>query len=357
MINITKYSAICNLGENIEDIFNNAVEGKLLPHCINRELPTIENPKYNLKCNRILLHLYNQIKPYINECIEKYGNDRIGIVIATTNSGIKEFETSKDYDHLKISNPAEFLKDYLKLNGYYASVSTACSSGIKAFSLAKRLLEFDICDCVITGGVDSIADMPNAGFKALEVLCDDLTNPFSKNRKGMNIGEAGALFILEKDKNGIKILGQGETSDAYNPATPDPSGEQAIAAIKQALSQAKILPEDINYINLHGTGTISNDLMEATAVNKVFGCNVPCSSTKPLTGHCLGAAASIETALCIKSIEENKLLPNIFDGVYDDSIPKLNLVKLNDKPEKQINYIMNNAFGFGGTNAVMILGR
>lgn len=357
MINITKYSAICNLGENINDIFNNAIIGKITPHRINFELPTIENPKFNLKCNRMLIHLYNQIKPYIDECINKYGKDKVGIVIATTNSGIREFETTKDYTHLKISNPAEFFKDYLNLNGYYACVSTACSSGIKVFSLAKRLLEFGICDCVITGGVDSVANMPNAGFKALEVLCDNLTNPFSKNRKGMNIGEGGALFILEKDKSGVKLSGFGETSDAYNAATPDPSGEQAVIAIEQALSQANISSDDIDYINLHGTGTISNDLMEATAINKIFKRKVPCSSTKPLTGHCLGAAASIETALCIKSIEENKLLPHIFDGIYDDTIPKLDLVKLNAKPDKQINYIMNNSFGFGGTNAVMILGR
>ena len=251
-----------------------------------------------------------------------------------------------------MSAPAEYLQKLIGSTSYCACISTACSSGVKAFSTAKRLLKNNICDCVIVGGVDAQSSFPNAGFKALEVLTPDLTNPFSKNRNGMNIGEAGALFILEKNKKGIKLLGIGETSDAYNAATPDPSAEQAKKAINDALKGANLQPNDIDYINMHGTGTIANDLMEAKAINEIFGENTPCSSTKVLTGHCLGAAASIEMALCVKVLEENKLLPHIFDNEYDETIEKIKLVK-----KDEIKNIMCNAFGFGGTNAVMIIGK
>ncbi|MBQ8887831.1 MAG: hypothetical protein IJY61_09040 [Candidatus Gastranaerophilales bacterium] len=357
MINITKVAAVCNLGRNIDEIFNSACSGKNLPHKIDFELPKIEDKKYNLRCNQLLLELYNQIKIDVDNAIKKYGKDRVGVVVATTNSGIDEYEDTLNLDHLKISNPSEYLKDLLCLNSFYCCVSTACTSGVKAFSTAKKLLENNICDCVIVAGVDPIAKLPVAGFSALEVLTNTRTNPFSKNRCGMNIGEGAALFILEKDVDGIKLMGIGETSDAYNAATPDPEAKEAIRAIKIALKEANLKPEQIDYINLHGTGTIANDLMEARAVNEVFGTEVYCSSTKPLTGHCLGAAASIETALCIKILETGIMPPHIFDCEYDDELPKIKLVTDKNLKAEKMDVCMSNSFGFGGTNAILILGK
>ena len=165
------------------------------------------------------------------------------------------------------------------------------------------------------------------------------------------------LFVLEKGVQGIKLLGIGETSDAYNAATPEPSGEQAIKAIKMALKESNLEPSDIDYINLHATGTIANDIMEARAVNEVFGDKVFASGTKPLTGHCLGAAASIETALCIKVLETGKMLPHIYDGEYDEELPKIRLVNKNSLETEKMQVCMCNAFGFGGTNAVLIIGK
>lgn len=353
MISITKVSAVCNLGENLNEIFEKVCECVLLPHKITVKLPLINDETYNLRCNQILLHLYNQL----GFEVEKYEPEKVGIVIATTNSGIDEFEQTGNLNHLKISNPAEFLKDYIGVRGYTACVSTACTSGIKAFSTARRLLQNNICDVVIVGGVDPIAMLPVAGFSALEVLTKALTNPFSKNRNGMNIGEGGALFVLEKGVEGTKLLGIGETSDAYNAATPDPSGEQAINAIKMALDDAGLKPEDIDYINLHATGTVANDIMEATAVNKVFGVDVFASGTKPLTGHCLGAAASIETALCIKVLETGIMPPHIYDGEYDEVLPVIKLVEKKNMYAAKMEVCMCNSFGFGGTNAVLIIGK
>ncbi len=375
-IAITSYSAVCNLGTNIQEIFNNAliadstvfscddsiVKGtKFFFGKVKQELPKIENPKFNTRTNALLLHCCSQIKTDIDNLIKKYSNKRIGVVIGTTNAGVNEYEISKDVFHSQIGSPAIFLKEHLKLDSYCAGVSTACTSGIKAFSTGVKLIENGICDAVLCGGSDSISKTPSFGFNALEVMTHDICKPFSKNRDGINLGEGAALFILEKSDKGIQILGIGETSDAYHSATPDPEGVQASVAIEEALKKANINAQDIDYINLHGTGTVSNDLMESNAVYRVFQDKVPCSSTKSLTGHCLGASSAVESALCLAFLDEtiNKqkaLLPHNYDGTYDDALPKIKLTNKNDKAEKQ-NYVMCNAFGFGGSNAVIIFGK
>ena len=318
---------------------------------IEKDFEPINDPKFDLRCNRVLKYLVDQLD------LTEFKKDEIGIVIGTTNSGIEEFETTENKHHAELGNPAEFLKWYLGTTNYAASVSTACTSGIKAFSTAVKLLENNVCKAVITGGIDTIARMPTYGFHALEVLSHEKTNPFSKNRRGISIGEGGALFLLTKNSGDVKILGIGETSDAYHSATPDPEGTQAVKAIQTALDEAKLPPYGIDYINLHGTGTISNDLMEANAIYKVFGNKVPASSTKPITGHCLGAAAAVETYICYEILKGKRNLPILnFDGEYDESLPKIQLVDKNISPAN-IKTCMCTSFGFGGTNAVLILGK
>ena len=369
-ISITKYEAICNLGNSIDEIFNNAlksdndfftpvdsiVKGETFPlGKINCVLPEITEEDYNIRCNRLLLYLLDKLDKDIAVLKEKYGNNRIGVIVANTNSGVDEYEKSGNKKHFEIGNPAEFIKKHLGLNSFYASVSTACSSGIKTFSTAQKLINKGICDAVIVAGVDALSKLPVFGFHSLEVLSKTRTNPFSKNRNGINIGEAAAIFIVEKEGAGMIIKGMGETSDAYHAATPDPKGYEASRAIQMALKNAELSPDAIDYINLHGTGTISNDLMEANAIYNVFGGCTEVSSTKPLTGHCLGAAASLETALCCEVWKHQTLLPHIYDGEYDYALPELNLVT---KPvHKKVDNVLCTSFGFGGTNAALILGR
>ena len=376
---INAYSAVANTGDNISCMFQNMIKEDtdfLAPDDsvvkgssfylgrIKTELPEIKDEKYNLRCNRILLYCVEQIKDKIDAAVARYGNDRVGIVIGTTNSGVDEYELSGDIDHSQIGNPAGFLHKFLGLNGYYSGVSTACTSGIKAFSTAKKLLDNNVCDAVIAGAADALCKMPVFGFYSLEVLSDKPSIPFSKNRNGINIGEGAGVFLLEKEpdsKSSVLLCAIGETSDAYHCATPDPEGVQAAKAIEIALSECGLKSEDISYINLHGTGTISNDLMEANAVYKVFKNSVPVSSTKSQTGHCLGASAAVEAALCCAMLDDavnrdGYLLPHKFDGEYDDKLPQLSLVKYGQKSGK-IKYVMNNSFGFGGSNAVMILGK
>ena len=214
--------------------------------------------------------------------------------------------------------------------------------------------------------VDSIAKVALFGFESLEVLSNKPSIPFSKNREGMNIGEGCALFILEKSENfnddkerGINILGIGESTGIYHSTTPNPEADEEILAIKDALDDANLSPQDIDYINLHGTGTLANDLMEGNAIYKVFGDNKPVSSTKQMTGHCLGAGAGIETALCCMLLENfnGQLFPHIYDGEYDESISKVKLVDKNTNEYECCNICMCNSFGFGGTNAILILSK
>lgn len=347
--------------------------GKFYFGKLEKDFEPIDDERYDLRCNRVLKYLVDKLD------LSGFEKDEIGIVIGTTNSGIQEFEDSENKHHAELGNPAEFLKWYLGTKNYAASVSTACTSGTKAFSTAVKLLQNDVCKVVIAGGIDTLAAMPSYGFHALEVLSHEKSNPFSKNRDGISLGEGGALFVLTKDvkmqkcldvkpitnvdricksdNEIVALLGIGETSDAYHSATPDPEGVQAVRAIQLALDDAGLKAEDIDYINLHGTGTVSNDLMEANAIYKVFGDNVPASSTKPFTGHCLGAAASIEAFICYQILKGERNLPiHKYDNEYDENLPKINLVNSNTE-NKKINTCMNTSFGFGGTNAVVIMGN
>lgn len=347
--------------------------GKFYFGKLKKNFEPIDDERYDLRCNRVLKYLVDKLD------LSGFEKDEIGIVIGTTNSGIQEFEDSENKHYAELGNPAEFLKWYLGTKNYAASVSTACTSGTKAFSTAVKLLQNDVCKVVIAGGIDTLAAMPSYGFHALEVLSHEKSNPFSKNRDGISLGEGGALFVLTKDvkmqkcldvksitnvgricksdNEIVALLGIGETSDAYHSATPDPEGVQAVRAIQLALDDAGLKAEDIDYINLHGTGTVSNDLMEANAIYKVFGDNVPASSTKPFTGHCLGAAASIEAFICYQILKGERNLPiHKYDNEYDENLPKINLVNSNTE-NKKINTCMSTSFGFGGTNAVVIMGN
>lgn len=347
--------------------------GKFYFGKLEKDFEPIDVERYDLRCNRVLKYLVDKLD------LSGFEKDEIGIVIGTTNSGIQEFEDSENKHHAELGNPAEFLKWYLGTKNYAASVSTACTSGTKAFSTAVKLLQNDVCKVVIAGGIDTLAAMPSYGFHALEVLSHEKSNPFSKNRDGISLGEGGALFVLTKDvkmqkcldvksitnvgricksdNEIVALLGIGETSDAYHSATPDPDGVQAVRAIQLALDDAGLKAEDIDYINLHGTGTVSNDLMEANAIYKVFGDNVTASSTKPFTGHCLGAAASIEAFICYQILKGKRNLPiHKYDNEYDENLPKINLVNSNTE-NKKINTCMSTSFGFGGTNAVVIMGN
>ncbi|MEQ8390234.1 MAG: beta-ketoacyl-[acyl-carrier-protein] synthase family protein [Thalassospira sp.] len=331
--------------------------------------------EFDTRNNRLLWATASQIIDDIDELIAKFGKDRIGVLIGTSTAGIEEgtahyqqrvengkFPESFRYGHQEIGSPSEFLKTAFDLRGPAYSISTACSSSAKAFASGLRLLKANTCDAVLVGGVDSLCRLTVGGFDALQSLSDGICNPMSKNRNGINIGEGAALFILRKDAGEIELLGVGESSDAHHPNAPHPDGLGAARAMQAALARSGITPADIDYINLHGTATPLNDIMEAKAVHAVLGPVVPASSTKPLTGHSLGAAGAIEAAILWLSLSDSEIgapLPvHHWDGAKDDELPPINLVTSNQSlaPRNRL-AMMSNSFAFGGSNVSVILGK
>jgi 3-oxoacyl-[acyl-carrier-protein] synthase-1 len=344
---------------------------------VNDSLPAVPATlaAFNCRNNQLLLAALAQIKSDIDEAITAFGRDRIGIVIGSSTSGIAEGEAAlaekmhhgvwpADYHYRQqeIGSPAEFLARFLELPGIAYTVSTACSSSAKTLGSARQLLELDLCDAVICGGSDSLCKLTLNGFTALEAMSPARCEPFAANRNGINIGEGAALFLMVKNKygDGILLAGIGESSDAHHISAPHPDGTGAEAAMRAALADAGIDVHAINYINLHGTATPLNDAMESAAVSRVFGENTPCSSTKPLTGHTLGAAGATEAALCwllLSDVNSNRMLPaQINTATPDGTLAKIKLLRTTETlPNEKILRMLSNSFAFGGSNAAVIL--
>ena len=327
--------------------------------------------------NQLLLEAALQIRPDIDRAIQTYGRDRIGIVLGTSTSGIDEasqglahyireqqFPADYDYQQQELGAPANFLADWLQVSGPAYVISTACTSSARALMSAQRLLDLGVCDVVLCGGVDTLCKLTLNGFSALEAVSGQRCNPFSRHRNGINIGEAAVLFLMSKqpgDGQPIALLGSGASSDAHHISAPEPSGRGAQEAMRKALNRAGLQPQQIGYLNLHGTATPHNDAMESHAVAAVFPEGVPCSSTKPMTGHTLGAAGALEAAFCWLSLStgnrEHALPPHIWDGQADPELPALNWVT----PATRLasigpRYLMSNSFAFGGNNVSLIIG-
>ncbi|MDD1013987.1 beta-ketoacyl-[acyl-carrier-protein] synthase family protein [Pseudomonas rubra] len=328
--------------------------------------------------NQLLFEACLQIGAAIEAAILRFGRQRIGIVLGTSTSGIKEacdgiahylreqqFPPGYDYAQQELSAPANFLADWLQLSGPAYVISTACTSSARALMSARRLLDLGVCDAVICGGVDSLCKLTLNGFSALEAVSAERCNPFSANRNGINIGEAAVLFLMTREANhegtSIALLGAGASSDAHHISAPEPGGKGALQAMRKALDNAHLQAHQIDYLNLHGTATRHNDAMESLAVHALFGSQLACSSSKPMTGHTLGAAGALEAAFCWLSLAadnvDGRLPPHVWDGVDDPQLPALNLVETSQRlPANGPRHLMSNSFAFGGNNVSLILG-
>ncbi|MDB5772035.1 MAG: 3-oxoacyl-[acyl-carrier-protein] synthase, FabV inferred for pathway, partial [Burkholderia sp.] len=239
--------------------------------------------------------------------------------------------------------------------------STACASSGKALASAARLINMGVCDAVITGGVDSLCAFTVAGFASLESVSVERCNPLSANRNGINIGEGAALFLISREPAAVSLLGWGESSDGHHMSAPDPSGKGATMAIERALTHAGIAATEIDYVNLHGTATVQNDAMESRVIHALFGDAVPVSSTKPLTGHALGAAGAIEAGLCWLAMQdwntEGELPPHLWDGIVDPALPFLRVAQAGCSIGRPLRHALSNSFAFGGANVALVFGR
>jgi 3-oxoacyl-[acyl-carrier-protein] synthase-1 len=326
---------------------------------------------YDCRNNRLLLAAVAQIEPALDAARAQYGPHRIGIVLGTSTSGIDAAEAALrhaktygalpdgfDYRQMEIGTLAPFAAAVLGTTGPAYTVSTACTSSAKAFASARRLLQLHVCDAVIVGGVDSLCELTLQGFASLESTSAARTNPMSRNRTGINIGEGAAVFLMSREPGLVRLAGAGESSDAHHISAPDPTGAGAERALRIALADAGIDASAIGYVNLHATATRKNDEMEAHLMARVFPHGVPSSGTKPLTGHTLGAAGATELGFAWLALaHEGSTLPrHVWDGEADPALPALDLIDGTHQLAAG-QYVMSNSFAFGGSNASLILGR
>lgn len=346
---------------------------------ISGELPEVPQSlkQHRSRNNQLTLAAFEEISTEVNALITRYGAERIGILLGSSTSGIREgdyalehFDKAGDWPdwyHLsqqEMGCAASFLSAYLETSGPSYTVSTACSSSAKVFASARNLLNANMCDAVIVGGTDSLCRLTISGFSALDAVSKSRCNSMSVNRDGLLIGEASALFIMERETRGRapSLLGVGESSDAYHMSAPHPQGHGAEAAMRAAIDDAGLSASDILYVNLHGTATQHNDAMESEAVNRLFGQEMPCSSTKPMTGHTLGAAGATEAAFCWLMLQNASDVlstpPHCYDNQYDPALPKLHLTTSDQTiPWPGQGAVLSNSFAFGGNNCSLVLGR
>ncbi|WP_455929244.1 beta-ketoacyl-[acyl-carrier-protein] synthase family protein [Pseudomonas fluorescens] len=316
--------------------------------------------------NQLLLEAALQIESELRQAIHTYGASRVGIVLGTSTSGIDEasrgiahylreqqFPGDYDYQQQELSAPANFLADWLHVSGPAYVISTACTSSARALMSAQRLLDLGVCDAVVCGGVDSLCKLTLNGFTSLEAVASERCNPFSVHRNGINIGEAAVLFLMTKTPAPIALLGSGASCDAHHISAPEPTGKGALQAMRKALASAKLEPEHIGYLNLHGTATQHNDAMESLAVASLFPQGVACSSTKPMSGHTLGAAGALEAAFCWLSLMHDRVPPHVWDCQADPALPALQWAQTGDTLKKRC--LMSNSFAFGGNNVSLII--
>jgi 3-oxoacyl-[acyl-carrier-protein] synthase I len=310
----------------------------------------------------------------VERAAERWGRRRVGVFLGTSTAGILQTELAyRHRDPVSGALPASFeygsthnsfsVADYVRrrcrLHGPAVAVSCACASSAKVFGSARRMIEAGLIDAALVGGVDSLCLTTLYGFHSLQLSSSAPCRPFDIARDGISIGEAAAFALLERVPDGcdgdeVLLLGIGESSDAYHMSAPHPEGLGARLAMQAALKSAALDPGEIDYINLHGTGTPSNDRSESQAVTSVFGPTTPCSSTKGATGHTLGAAGALEAVISALAITHG-LMPG---GVHTDEIdPTLTAYYIRDNRRAPTARVLSNSFGFGGTNCSLIFGR
>ncbi len=305
---------------------------------------------------------------------DHYADDRIGVFLGSSTSGILQAELAyrrldpqtgvlpPDFHYAETLNAyslAAFVSRYLGLHGPSFVVSSACSSSAKVFANAARMMAAGVCDAAVVGGVDSLCLSTLYGFNSLGLMSRFPCRPYDAERDGISIGEGAGFVLLERataanTPGAMLLLGVGESSDAYHMSTPHPEGLGARLAMQRALASAGLQACEIDYINLHGTATKSNDASEGRAVADVFGASVPCSSTKGWTGHLLGAAGVTEAIISMLAVEQG-FVPGSLNTQRVD--PAMTIDYRIENSAGSISRVLSNSFGFGGSNCSLVLGR
>ena len=332
------------------------------------ELPSSMQP-WSTRLARMAYALLQELDEPLQRARQKWRSDRIAVLLGTSTAGAETTEVAykqfvdggsfpRDYDFQRQHTFGAVLavvRELAGVDGPSWMASTACTSSGKTFATAQRLIAAGAIDAAIVGGLDTLCTMTLTGFHALQALDRTPCRPFREDRNGISIGEGGAFALVERDGDArVLIEGIGETSDAYHISAPHPQGLGAQAAMTEALQRAGRVPEDIDHVNAHGTGTRLNDSAEANAIHCVLGADVPTVSTKAYTGHTLGAAAAIELAFSACAIEEGWIPPAIGDGPID---PKIEVKIPTEKTTGDFRRVLSNSFAFGGNNVSLLVAR
>ena len=307
----------------------------------------------------------------VTAAIQSLGAARVGLIVGTSTSSIGRTEEAyaaltpgggfaPRFVQPAIHNPhstGAFLAHVLRIRGPALTISTACSSSARVLASADRWLRCAIVDAVVVAGVDSLCRSTIYGFESLQLVSPGLCRPFDEQRNGLNIGEAAALALLMREPAGsprARLLGYGESCDAYHMSSPHPEGLGARLAMEQALKGAGVSPANVGYVNLHGTGTRSNDAIESIALAAVLPPGIPVSSTKGWTGHTLGAAGLVEAVLTMETLSTGLLPGNLnLEKVGSDIAYEV----IGGNVEARVEVVLSNSFGFGGNNCVLVFGR
>lgn len=308
----------------------------------------------------------------VQAAIERFGSRRVGVFLGSSTSGIHSSElayrerdpvtgalpSSHDYRHThNMFSVADFVGRFAGLDGFANVVSTACSSSAKVFGIAQRMIACGLIDAAIVGGVDSLCLTTLYGFNSLQLLSPKKCAPFDAARDGISIGEGAAFILVERadaaQAGDIVLTGVGESSDAHHMSAPHPQGLGARMAMQAALDAAGLAPDMVDYVNLHGTATPSNDAAEDKGVSALFG-NTWCSSTKGHTGHTLGAAGGVEAVICMLALRHGLMPGGVGTSELD---PELRSTYLLQNREQPVRHALSNSFGFGGSNCSLLFSK
>ena len=394
---ITGVGIICAIGNNLDSTFNALVEERsgiseitLLETTLKHKVPIAEVKMDNKELKNFmglsgsknftrtaLLGMVAAREAITSAGIADIHQYRTGLVSATSVGGMdrselfyKEFLANGKKGRLRnvvnhdCGDSTERIANYLGISDFLTTISTACSSSANSIMFGAQLIKAGFLDRVIAGGTDSVTKFTLNGFNTLMILDKNGCRPFDENRAGLTLGEAAAYVVLEsekaiRDQNKkvlASLLGYGNANDAYHQTASSPEGTGAWLAMEKALSTSGLKPEEIDYVNVHGTGTLNNDLSEGIAMQKIFNGNIPpFSSTKPYTGHTLGAAGAVEAVISILSLNNDMLFPNLR---FETPMKELNISPIKKLTKNvKVKNILSNSFGFGGNNSTLIISK
>lgn len=321
-----------------------------------------------------LLGMIAAKQAYLDAGLDRKNNQKTGLVSATTvggmdrselyyNNFIREEVYNAFIDTHHAGDSTEKIAEYLGIKDYLTTISTACSSSLNSVMYGARLIRNGVVDKVVAGGTDGLSKFTLNGFNTLMILDKNHCRPFDATRSGLNLGEGAAYIVLQTEESALRegkniyaiLSGYANANDAFHQTASSDDGDGPFLAMSKALKKAKLLPKNIDYINVHGTGTDNNDLTEGLAMKRLFGDHVPpFSSTKAYTGHTLGAAGSIESIITILSLQNNLMFPNIN---FNNVIPEIGIQPVKKVQKKELKHVLTNSFGFGGNDSSIVFSK